>query len=252
MSNQLWILTENSLKDLEQFFAPFADAEAYTSIFKILFDVSSGRIRFTPSLTEVENDVLGLVEELLASVQNIPRVETKIFSSLQDSSLALTSMSIDCDRVKHGQYIRNVLLKNIVGVQKYASAYDSFKILYSQAYEKRIVDFLEVSHTLFEYEDEIKRLKAFVNEIALQPSKVWISMFFLDCEELKKNLFSITDALIRKIIECVADIARRNNSKLVHKSLIIRGYFDFSSYSFALLCHYIVYVNNLREFLLMP
>lgn len=219
MTNHLWKMTENTLNTLKTFFVEFDQAKSWKSVFKINFDVSNNRVRFTPSATEIENDILGVVEDLIQSIQNIPRIETKLFTSLNDNSMSLIVMSIETAHQSHGQYIRNVLLQNLVGAHKHAISFENFKIFLSPTYEKKISDFLDSDHLLAEYDEEILKLKNYMQQVCDNPSKVWISMFYMDCEDLNRDLSVIIDSLVKRIIEYVADISRKTNAKYFFKKI---------------------------------
>ncbi len=54
-----------------------------------------------------------------------------------------------------------------------------------------------------------------IEDIDSNPNKVYLSMIFLDCEELNGGLKDRAQALIQKIIDVVADTNRKTNSRYV-------------------------------------
>ena len=222
MSNQLWVLTENSLVQLETFFGQFQHADSSVSLFKVRLDILSNRIRFNPSLSEMENIIVSIVEELVISLQSVPRIESRLFTTVKDpSGFHLVNMSMESSRINQGQYLRTIVTRNIIGAQKHVLNYDRYKMLLSQLYEKKIQEFLELPRKLEEYESEIKKLKDLIEDIDSNANKVYLSMIYLDCEELNGGLKDRAQALIQKIIDTVAETNRRNNTKYL-LSIIIR------------------------------
>lgn len=213
MSNQIWELTEKLLGQFEHFLSQFEHADSFFSLFKINLDISSTRIRFIPPLSEIESSLISVVQELIQAMKGISRIETKLFTSLKDTALTLNSMDMDSSRVNQGHYIRLIASRNLVGATKYILNYEKYKQILTQAYDKKIEEFLELPHSLEEFEIEIKKLNAIVNDINDHPNKVWMSMLYLDCEELNNGLKEKTRSLIYKINDSVADSQRRSSQK---------------------------------------
>ena len=152
MSNQLWEMFESSLSNLEQYFKQFASCDSEISLFTVRLTITGSQIRFEPPLGDLEAVVISIVEEMVSSVKEVPRIECKLFSSLKNEALYLTSMKFDDDRISEGRYLRSVITKNTVAPQKHLMSYDKYKALLSHKAEKRIDEFLREKHELEEYE----------------------------------------------------------------------------------------------------
>ena len=155
MSNQLWSLVEKSLKDFESFFAQFSDADSELPVFSISLTTSGAQIRFSPPLPDLDAMIISILEELVLAVKDIPRVETKLFSSLQGENFTLPCISIQDDRIADGKFFKKIIARNTISPQKHLLNYDKYKSLMTHKAEKRIDDFLREKHELEDYETVI-------------------------------------------------------------------------------------------------
>ncbi|KAI9093996.1 dynein heavy chain, N-terminal region 2-domain-containing protein, partial [Phlyctochytrium arcticum] len=211
MSNQLWAITYASLDDFEAFFAQFAGCNSETSVFVVRLVISGAQIRFDPPLGDLEHLVVSVLEEIVAAVRDIPRVETKLFTSLASEHLCLPAMSMDDDRIGEGRFVRNIVSKNTVGPQKHLLTYDKYKALLTTKAEKRIEDFLREKHDLDDYEAEIKKLNRLIEEISASPSIMRFSLIYLESDALKAELTAKAQQLVQRLVDQVADMNRKIN-----------------------------------------
>ncbi|KAI8893820.1 dynein heavy chain and region D6 of dynein motor-domain-containing protein [Globomyces pollinis-pini] len=211
LSNQLWSMVGNSLKDFEQFFAQFTLTNSDVSLFSVKLNVSGTQIRFDPPLTDLEGVVVAILGEIVSVVREIPRVETKLFTSLASEPLYLPAITMEDGRISEGRFYRRIISKNTVGPQKHLMSYEKYKSLLNHKAEKRIEDFLREKHELDDYEVEIQKLTKLIDDIAESPSIVRMSLIFLDCDSLKLDLTAKANQLVQKLVDQVADINRKNN-----------------------------------------
>ncbi|KAJ3317485.1 Dynein heavy chain 3, axonemal, partial [Blyttiomyces sp. JEL0837] len=211
MSNQLWSLVEASLDDFEKFFSQFAGASSDLSLFSVRLVIAGAQIRFEPPLSDLDSVIVSVLEDMVGAAHEIPRIETKLFTSLANETLHLSAMSIDDDRIAEGRLVRSIVAKNTIAPQKHLLSYDKYKSLLTHKAEKRIEEFLREKHDLDDYETEIKKLLKIVEEISSSPSIVRFSMIYLDCEALKIELTSKANALVQRLVDQVADMNRKIN-----------------------------------------
>lgn len=152
MSNQLWQLVGQSLSELEAFFEKFQDADSEISIFHIKLNTSGTQIRFEPQLSDIEAVVVSILDEIVLVVGEIPRIETKLFTSLSGERLYLPSISINDERIADGKSYRKIILKNAIGPQRHLMSYEKYKGLLNHKSEKKIEDFLRERHELEDFE----------------------------------------------------------------------------------------------------
>lgn len=211
MSNQLCALMDASLAHLEGYFAQFASYNSDISLFSVRLTVSGSQIKFEPPLPDFETLIVSVLDEMVAVTKEIPRVETRLFTSLANEHLYLTSRTLEDDRIAEGRYIRNIISKNGITPQKHLMSYDKYKTLLTHKSEKRIEEFLREKHELEEYEEEIQKLLKTVSEINASPSAVRLSLYYLECDTLKAELVQKANSLIQKLVDQIADVNRKTN-----------------------------------------
>ncbi|KAJ3308630.1 Dynein heavy chain 3, axonemal [Boothiomyces sp. JEL0838] len=211
LSNQLWSLVEASLNDFEAFFNQFANASSDVSLFLVKLAVSGPGIKFEPPLADLESVVVGILGEIVGVVREIPRVETKLFTSLANEGLYLPAISMDDERISEGRFYKRIVAKNTVGPQKHLLSYEKYKSLLNHKAEKRIEDFLREKHDLDDYESEIQKLTRLIEEISNSASIVRMSLIFLECEALKLDLTFKANQLVQKLVDQVAEMNRKSN-----------------------------------------
>ena len=152
MSNQLWSLVEKGITDLETYFSQFSAADSQISLFSISLLASGAQIRFNPPLSDLDNVIMNILEEIVNAVKEIPRVEMKLFTSLQGEQLYLPSISLQDGRINDGKFFKRIIARNTIGTQRHIAIYEKFKPLLTLKAEKRVDDFLREKHELDEYE----------------------------------------------------------------------------------------------------
>ncbi|OAJ37962.1 hypothetical protein BDEG_21931 [Batrachochytrium dendrobatidis JEL423] len=211
LSNQLWSLVEASIVEFETFFSQFSQASSDVSLFAVHLNISGAQIRFDPPLSDLETVVVTILTEIVSAVKEIPRIETKLFTSLSGEHLYLPTITFEDDRIADGRFFRRIVAKNTVGPQKHLMSYDKYKSLLNHKAEKRIEDFLREKHDLEDYETEIKKLIKLIDDISVSPSIARFSMIFLECEALKVELTSKANMLVQKLVDQVAEMNRKGN-----------------------------------------
>ena len=152
MSNQLWSLVDKSIADLETYFSQFSLANSEISVFSISLLAAAAQIRFNPPLSDLDNVIMNILEEIVNAVKEIPRVEMKLFTSLKGEPLYLPSISLQDSRINDGKYFKRIIARNTIGPQRHIATYEKFKPLLTLKAEKRVDDFLRDKHELDEYE----------------------------------------------------------------------------------------------------
>ena len=154
MSNQLWSILRASLDDFENFFMQFKNASSEIALFQVSLTLSNNAIRFEPSFSDVEMALNALLKEITAAVSQIPRIESKLFTSFAKEPMYLPAFSAaDIIQVKD-KMIRSILSRNAVSPQKHVMVYDKFKGVWTQRMERHIEDFVkDKQHELHTYEE---------------------------------------------------------------------------------------------------
>lgn len=158
--------------------------------------------------------VVSILNDIVQAVAEIPRIETKLFSSIAGDPLYLPSINCECERISDGRLYRRVISKNTIAAQKHLMSYEKYKGLLNHKTEKKIDDFLRDRHELEDYEVEIHKMTKLIDEIGLTPSFVRMSMIYLDCDALKIELISKSNQLVLKLVDQVADMNRKANIQI--------------------------------------
>jgi dynein heavy chain len=153
MSNQLWTLVTRSLDYFENFFLQFQNATSEVSLFSVKLMLSGQQLRFEPPMFDIETTLISVLEEIVGSCRDIPRIETKLFTSLADQRLVIPSMTLDDKRIGEPKLLKMVMGKNSLAPQKHLLAYDKFRSLITFKAEKKVEEFLSEKHNLEEYQE---------------------------------------------------------------------------------------------------
>jgi dynein heavy chain, axonemal len=221
MSNQLWEVVAQSLQGFENFFTQFGTCSSDLSVFLLKMSISGAQIRFDPPLSNLESKfklitdvVISILNEIVLAVTEIPRIETKLFTSIAGDPIYLPVITPEDERISDGRMYRRVISINTVHAQKHLMSYEKYKGLLNHKSEKKVEDFLRERHELDEYEGEIQKLTKLIEEIGATPSFVQMSMIYLDCEALKMELTSKANQLVLKLVDQVADMNRKANIQI--------------------------------------
>jgi dynein heavy chain len=211
LSNHLWNIVNASLNDYENFFKQFSSAKSEVSFFAVKLNISGSQIRFDPPLLDLESIVISMLTEIVQAVNEIPRVETRLFTSLVNEPLYIPCITTEDPKIADGKLYRSIVSKNTISPQKHLSSYEKYKSLLNHKAEKRVEEFLREKHELDEYEVEINKLSTIIEEIAESPSIVRMSLIYLDCESLKIDLSNKANILVQKLVDLVAENNRKTN-----------------------------------------
>ncbi|KAJ3342024.1 Dynein heavy chain 7, axonemal [Gonapodya sp. JEL0774] len=197
-------------------------APHHPPLFKLRLTVSGGQIKFHPALPDLESLPGAILSDLASFTASLPRVESRLFASL--ANVASTSVMFavpagDARLARAEKILRIVVVENLKGPQRWVAGYDRWKgMLLTHRAEKRVEEFLREGEgrtkSLGEFEGEIKKLLKLVDEISATPDSVQFGIFQLYCEDLKKELVGKADGLVKKLVERVAELNRRDNVEI--------------------------------------
>ena len=96
------------------------------------------------------------IKHIVNGATNIPRIESHLFDA--KTKLIVRHVRIDEEIVENTtQRVLNVLTDNLPGPQLYLHEYDKYQNLLNNKSEAETTDFLRQTHTLDEFEEEIKQ-----------------------------------------------------------------------------------------------
>lgn len=152
MSNQIWTFVRASLDDFVNFFVQFRTTSNDLSLFSLTLKVQNPQIKFDPSFADIDHVLLSLLKEITETVSQLPRIETKLFSSLAKEELYLPAVNAEDLISLNGSILKNIVSRNAIPPQKHIQIYDKFKGLLTQKTDKYVDDFLRETHQLPEFE----------------------------------------------------------------------------------------------------
>ncbi|KXS11241.1 hypothetical protein M427DRAFT_505508 [Gonapodya prolifera JEL478] len=199
-----------------------ASTHSYPPLFKLRLTVSGGQIKFHPPLADLEALPGQLLSDLALFTASVPRVETKLFASLAESGdppILFAVAAGDARMAKAEKVLRHVVAENLRKPQRWVGGYDKWKgMLLTHRAEKRVEEFLREGdgkgRGLAEFEAEIKKLLKLEEEISATPDSVQFGIFHLYCEDLKRELVGKAEGLVKKLVERVAEINRKDNAEI--------------------------------------
>ncbi|XP_064633532.1 dynein axonemal heavy chain 3-like isoform X2 [Lineus longissimus] len=172
--------------------------------------------KFVPSFTGVCEFFNTIVDTMVESVFNIPRVEYKLFYEVEEAErVCISTVKVDEEIVlKAKERIHRVVFSNSHGPTHYASIYNPYKYLLTKEADRRVDKFINKERHLRDYVREIENLKKMASDIGSMPVYVPMHLFLLDCdtfhEWMIKRSRSLADVMIMNIV---------NNSRKFNRSI---------------------------------
>ena len=194
--------------------------------------LSDTEIKYEPSFHDFEVSMLNMIDIIIKSCANIPRVETRLYS---DSAIQVTLFKTLASvkfktliylTIKQQPGLKKdasgglipVILSNIVEAHKkrvadvinaessgpinHSKSFDKYTSLITKKAEDEIDSFLKEDHSFNEYEKDVKKYQKLVKEITFSSHKiVRVGMFELHCEELIGSLAKRASSLLNKLID---------------------------------------------------
>ncbi|KAI6653735.1 Dynein heavy chain 3, axonemal-like [Oopsacas minuta] len=220
-------LVERSLREIADFFNEFSESNSFEGdyydfnlkrkpILLIELLVQGSDVIFAPNKSEVTEILMEVVDEIVNSAMNIPRVETLIFPQLKSYTLLLHFVQLDDELVLHTKSDMNsVLSVNWMGLESYLGVYSQYEALLNGEATKQIEEFLQ--------EDEVV-LKSFrqhfdvYNRIIDQLYVLWVDvrlgLFSLSCTDLNQLLISNARSLLNQLSLFLAQYNRTINKNI--------------------------------------
>ena len=256
MANQTRTVTKKSIEQMVEFFSQFgvpegqsqgavsaseveaAGEEAHsgteesslTSKAALLASVvfQNGAVEVSPSLSEIERQVLDLFDRLVLCLSDIPRVESKLFSSTK-GRFCIPSVKPDEAWVEVARHsIRDVIQQNVGAPFALVEQYAEFEFLLNGDADRTVETLLSKPRQLSDYEAEINRLrKAAAQALEKvgfpgQYQACHLTLVEVHCAEINESIQKKATALADKILEQMATDNRKNNDLICQQFLNIR------------------------------
>ncbi|XP_053575219.1 dynein axonemal heavy chain 3-like [Bombina bombina] len=269
MSNLLRNIVEASVIDLVKTIEKYSEGSQYEGIYpsdKLWHPVKphlilifmkpflkESDVRFNPSVEEIVSGFDSVVESMVISVQQMPRIENFLFQAVDNLKIKyISSVQIYEEIVLSAkERIKNVMENNIHGPNRYSLVYKPFLHLLSPLMEARLETLIKKGLNLNVYEKEIKILKKISSDVSSLPVLVPMELMLLNCSEINQHLIDRTRQLANIIINKVATTSKKFNRKICQQyDDIVTKISSIAASTFALV-ELQNYVDKLRSFELL-
>ena len=183
----------------------------------ILEDVD---VKLEPSMNEIQSTVENFVDQLLVSVDRIPKIETQLFSNMANvntnSKGALSLLKPEyCINVAFESTFPGFVKENKTRLSRalsrqlnlpilYLKEFDKHKSIIDKSSQEEVSEFLKIEQPQERYMEEIKKWRSMASTsiISAHPYTVYFRLVELHCDEF---------------LNCLADRANFNASKILDK-----------------------------------
>ncbi|XP_053321162.1 dynein axonemal heavy chain 3-like [Spea bombifrons] len=178
--------------------------------------LSESDVNIYPSVEEMAHNFDNIVESLVISVQQMPRIEHSLFQAVDNLKIKyISSVQIHEEIVLSARArIKAVIENNIHGPSRYSLVYKPFLHLLSPLTEKRLEKLINQDVSLSVYGREIESMKKLASGVASLPLYVPMEMLLIDCSDVNQRMIDHTRQLTNIIINKVAATSEKFNRKI--------------------------------------
>ncbi|XP_043569115.1 dynein axonemal heavy chain 3-like [Chiloscyllium plagiosum] len=231
-SNLLRSIVEGSLQELVQIFEVYQQGNSYEGDYPtdslglpvkphpiIIFvkpQLEGSQVIFTPTVDDVIEGLNRIVDLLVTSVQQIPRIEHQLFQAVANLEIKyISSVRNEEEMVLSAKAtLQTVVTNNSHGPLRYCSIYEPYKCLLSLETENKIEATIKKEFNLRIYTNEIEKLRTMALELASLPVRVPLNLLLLDVSELNQCLIDRTRQLAHIVINKVVSVSEKFNRRI--------------------------------------
>jgi dynein heavy chain, axonemal len=213
MESQLRTFLVDSLEDYNGLFKDELGGENARGVnlkgFVIRLVPKDNELVFEPDFPQFKKSLLKVVDNMVASVNSLPRCETKLDFVPQgkDEYLKPVVWQSQIDPVR--EQVNKVLDEQQLGPEGVAQEYkEQFMSLIDRSADSDVSEFLleEDGHSFAEYVEKISSLQELIDAISFsRPREIRVGMYYVSCrkvnEDLKKRAKNLVDKLIKRMKE---------------------------------------------------
>ncbi|XP_076804480.1 dynein axonemal heavy chain 3-like isoform X3 [Clavelina lepadiformis] len=180
-------------------------------------DMTNVCTTFEPAFDKIIEKLHEIVDVMVTSVQQLPRVEHLLFQAVENASATHLSAVQTEDEivVVAKQRISAVILHNSYGPTRYRGVYEPiYGHLLNGKTDRKVQQFIEREPPLRSYVKELEKLKAMARSTSSLPVNVPMHLFLLDCKQLNQWLLDRSHHLQKMMIDNVMNISRRFNRSI--------------------------------------
>ncbi|XP_073507678.1 dynein axonemal heavy chain 3-like [Phyllobates terribilis] len=232
MSNLQRRIVETSLTDLVEMIENYSEGNKYEGNYPsdslwypvkphltFLFMkplLKESDVSFNPSVQEIVCGFDNVVESLVISVQQMPRIEKFLFQAVDNLKIKyISSVQIHEEIVLSAKArIKAVIENNVHGPSRYSLVYKPFLHLLSPLTERRLKMLAQKDVGLKVFAREVDNMEKLASDVALLPVYVPMKMLLMDCSEINQWMIDRTRQLTNIIINKVTTTSEKFNRKI--------------------------------------
>ncbi|ESO88893.1 hypothetical protein LOTGIDRAFT_125424 [Lottia gigantea] len=159
-------------------------------------------VLFKPSFTDICDFFNLLIDTMVLSVVELPRLENILFQTVEglDVKYISTVQSNEELVIEAKNRIHKVVMENSHGPIKYETVYEPYKYLLSTDSDQTVHKFISKERPLRMYVQEIEKLRRMISEVGSLPVLVPMHLFHLDCTNINEWLIERARSLIDKMV----------------------------------------------------
>ncbi|XP_074405907.1 dynein axonemal heavy chain 12 [Zonotrichia albicollis] len=216
--NCVAVLMSNQLKELLQrtteVFVKLFDLEdrRRLPIFKVDLTLEENRMEFYPSLQELEEAILFVVECIGQTLQNFQKVDAWLMGGSETVDAELPAHIVQWAKSTLGESIRD----NLEGPKQHFKGYvENYGWLVDGTAEERINTFMAEQPTFDEYTSFIDEFFTLKKEIMSLPEVIYFPMICLNCEDLKQGLANCANNFAKMLMDKIFADYREENERII-------------------------------------
>uniref|UniRef100_A0A8D2QK81 Dynein axonemal heavy chain 12 n=1 Tax=Zonotrichia albicollis TaxID=44394 RepID=A0A8D2QK81_ZONAL len=216
--NCVAVLMSNQLKELLQrtteVFVKLFDLEdrRRLPIFKVDLTLEENRMEFYPSLQELEEAILFVVECIGQTLQNFQKVDAWLMGGSETVDAELPAHIVQWAKSTLGESIRD----NLEGPKQHFKGYvENYGWLVDGTAEERINTFMAEQPSFDEYTSFIDEFFTLKKEIMSLPEVIYFPMICLNCEDLKQGLANCANNFAKMLMDKIFADYREENERII-------------------------------------
>uniref|UniRef100_A0A8C9MJV2 Dynein axonemal heavy chain 12 n=1 Tax=Serinus canaria TaxID=9135 RepID=A0A8C9MJV2_SERCA len=209
MSNQLKELLQRTTEAFVKLFDP--EDKRRLPIFKMDLNFDENRMEFYPSLQDLEEAILFVVDCIGQTLQNFQTVRAWLMGSTETLDAELPAHIVQWAKSTLGESIRD----NLEGPKQHFKGYvESYGWLVDGTAVERINRFIAEQSSFDEYTTFIDEFFTLKKEIMSLPEVIYFPMICLNCEDLKQGLANCASNFAKMLMDKIFADYREENERI--------------------------------------
>nr|WAW84833.1 axonemal dynein heavy chain reconstructed 1 [Halisarca dujardinii] len=186
---------------------------AVLPVFKVHLCFVDDKLVFEPSLQEVEDSLVFVIEQISKTLQHIPHLKDWLAGSVSCASI---NTSIEGSFFKRNEVrLRAAAKEHLQPLLQHLEGYDQFNFLFNGEAENSINDFLSQQRDLEEYKEKITSYQKTTEDILSQDKVVFFPMASLDCGDAKTGLSNRAEEYLCRLHNSLAEHHMEENKRII-------------------------------------